>query len=113
MCVASRVGVGLGNPRAPCQTMPGQVMPCRVVSLRVACRHRLAAGEPARTVPSHALCAIPGEACRARAGFTPRGPASLAWATLFQPVWCCGWAAVGRARTVHVGCARILAQWPV
>jgi hypothetical protein len=47
---ASHVGVGLGNPRAPCRTTTGQATPCSAGSLRGArCRH-LAASEPARTV---------------------------------------------------------------
>jgi hypothetical protein len=74
---ASRVGVGLGNPHAPCRTTPGQAMPCSAGSLCGARCHHLAAGEAAWTMPSRALCAIPSEARHARAGVMPRGLASL------------------------------------
>jgi hypothetical protein len=43
-----------------------------------ACYSRLAASELAWTVPSHALCAFPGEARRARAEVMPHGSDSLA-----------------------------------
>jgi hypothetical protein len=75
---ASRVGVSLGNPHAPCQTTPGQAMPCSVGSLRGAHCHRLGAGELARTAASRPLCTILGEARRERVRVTPRGLASLA-----------------------------------
>jgi hypothetical protein len=74
----SHVGVGLGIPRAPCWTTPGQATPCSVGSLHGAhCRH-LAAGEPAGTASSRMLYAIPGEERCAREGVTPHRPASLA-----------------------------------
>jgi hypothetical protein len=110
MRIVSRVGVGLGNPHAPCRTTPGQATPYSAGSLHGARYRRLATGEPARTAPSHMLYAISGEARHAWAGVTPRGPASLAVATLFWPVRCCGRAVASQVHTVRVGRSQISAQ---
>jgi hypothetical protein len=113
MHAASHVGVGLGNPRAPCQTTPSQVTPYSVGSLRGARCHRLVAGESAQTMPNHTLCAIPGEARCAGAGVTPRGLASLAVGRVIL-TYLVLWPGRGRlSMTCACGPRSILAQWPV
>jgi hypothetical protein len=108
---ASCVGVGLGNPRAPCQTTSSQVMPCSAGSLRGTRYRHLATGEPTWTTPSRALYAIPGNA-RGR-GLRPASRPHWPWAALFWLVRRCGQTTTSPTRIVHVGHAQILAQWPV
>jgi hypothetical protein len=80
--------------------------------------HQLAAGEPPRAMPQHALGARPGlsalrrvRAVRRRGrvlwvGLAGRGPRRS------SPIRRYGRAAADRARTVRVGHTRVLAQWP-